>query len=224
MELYVAYDIEKDIENIINGTKSVNNKQPTKFQSLFAQKHGNHFEAAKLRIFIREQDEVLGLDIKKGIISVESKWKNIESSFTERVEKIFGTSYPSSKITVYLTHNERCTYNISKNYFFVKIGTEFSNNVIMHELLHFYTWHVFGKSLLDKGVSKLLYNDIKESLTQLLNMEFLDLLNGKIDDGYPQHKEMRSEVARLWVKYKDIEKVVSEILIRMMEKGDYKFE
>jgi hypothetical protein len=63
----------------------------------------------------------------------------------------------------------------------------------MHELLHFYTWHTFGKKLLDQGLLKLVYNNIKESLTEILNLEFSDLMGGKLDSGYPQHQAMRQK-------------------------------
>ncbi|OGZ38587.1 MAG: hypothetical protein A3F21_01165 [Candidatus Portnoybacteria bacterium RIFCSPLOWO2_01_FULL_38_39] len=82
----------------------------------------------------------------------------------------------------------------------------------MHELLHFYTRHAFGKKLLDEGLSKLAYNDAKESLTELLNLEFPDLLNGKSDNGYPQHKEMREKVRALWLKQKDISFLIQELV------------
>jgi len=150
--------------------------------------------------------------VDKEIVAVEERWKITEPIFVERVEKIFGISYPAPIITVYLTHNERCTYNIRQNYFFVRIGSEFSNNTIMHELLHFYTWHAFGKKLLDEGLSKLAYNDVKESLTELLNLEFSDLLNGKRDEGYPQNQEMRTKIREIWQVKKDISTLIQKLV------------
>ncbi|HEY4503572.1 MAG TPA: hypothetical protein VJJ28_00465 [Candidatus Paceibacterota bacterium] len=82
----------------------------------------------------------------------------------------------------------------------------------MHELLHFYTWHAFGKKLLDEGLSKLTYNNIKESLTEILNLEFFDLLKGKPDSGYPQHQEMRTKVKKIWLEKKDVKPVIDGIL------------
>lgn len=212
MKLVFVYNMDKDIENFINGTRSVNSKKPTKFQSLFSEKYGDNFETEKVKAFIEEQDKINGFDANKEIVAIEERWKIAESIFIERVEKIFGTPYPAPLITVYLTHNERCTYNIEENYFFVRIGSEFSNNTIMHELLHFYTWHALGKKLLDNGLSKLVYNDVKESLTELLNLEFSDLLNGKPDSGYSQHQEMRAKVRALWEKQKDISFLIQELV------------
>ncbi len=204
MKIVFSYDLNKDVENIINGTKSVNSKKPTKFQNLFTEKYGDNFEKEKVKTFIEEQDKVNGFDANKEIVAIEERWKIVEPIFIERVEKIFGISYPVSIITVYLTHNERCTYSIENNYFFVRIGSQFSNNTIMHELFHFYTWYAFGKKSLDEGLPKLVYNDVNESLTELLNLEFSDLMNGKLDKGYPQHQEMRQKIPAIWSENKDI--------------------
>ena len=218
MKLHFTYDIEKDIENFINGTRAVNSKKPTKFQTSFSEKYDDNFETVKIKAFIEERDKINGFDADKEIIAIEERWKIAEPIFIERVEKIFGISYPTPIITVYLTHNERCTYNIEQNYFFVKIGSEFSSNTLMHELLHFYTWHAFGKKLLDDGLSKLAYNDIKESLTELLNLEFSDLMNGKLDTGYPQHQEMRTKIREMWQTSKDISTLV-QILVSAENKS-----
>ncbi len=211
MKLNFTYNIDKDIENVINGTRAVNSKKPTKFQNLFTGQYGDSFEAQKIEAFIEEQDKINNFDASKEIVAIEERWKIVEPTFIERVEKTFSISYPSPTITVYLTHNERCTYNIEQNYFFVRIGSGFSNNTIMHELLHFYTWHAFGKKLLDDGLSKLEYNDIKESLTELLNLEFSDLLNGKPDSGYPQHLEIRSEIHNMWLEKKELTQIIEKL-------------
>ena len=212
MKLHFAYNIEKDIKNFINGTRAVNSKKLIKFQISFSEKYGDNFEVENVKAFIEEQDKINGFDAKKEIVAIEERWKIAEPIFIERVEKIFDISYPAPTITVYLTHNERCTYNTEQNYFFVRIGSEFSNNTIMHELLHFYTWHAFGKKLLDGGFSKLVYNDIKESLTELLNLEFSDLMNGKPDTGYPQHQEMRAKIRELWQKDNNVARVISKLV------------
>ncbi|MDP3988808.1 MAG: hypothetical protein Q8P93_01075 [bacterium] len=224
MKLHFAYDIEKDIKNFIKGTNATNSKKPTKFQISFSEKYGDNFEAKKVKAFIEEQDKLNGLDANKEIVAIGERWEIAEPIFVERVEKIFGISYTAPIITAYLTHNERCTYNIEENYFFVRIGSEFSNNTIMHELLHFYTWHAFGKKLLDEGLSKLAYNDIKESLTELLNFEFSDLMNGKLDTGYPQHKEMREKIRELWQEKKDIGSIINELTFAFESEHLYAFE
>jgi len=215
MQLHFSYDINKDVENIIKSTKAVNNKKLTKFQSLYIQKYSNDFDAANVKVFVEGQNNINNFDANKELFTIEERWKKVEILFTERVEKIFRIVYPVAIITVYLTHNERCTYNIDKNYFFVKIGSEFSNNTIMHELLHFYTWHAFGQKLVDGGLSKLAYNDVKESLTELLNLEFSDLMGGKPDKGYIQHESLRAEIRKLWLNDKKLAPIIDILADRL---------
>lgn len=212
MRLHFVYTLKKDVENFIKGTKSINNKQPTKFQISFSEKYGQDFSPTRVAEFIEKINEETNFVPAKEISRIEEKWKTIASIFIERVEKIFDLVYPSPIITVYLTHNERCTYNLEENYFFVKIGSDYNNNIIMHELLHFYTWQAFGKRLLQGGVSKSKYNDIKESLTELLNLEFSDLMNDKPDLGYPQHQELRSEIKKLWLAKHNLKEIINSIL------------
>ena len=56
------------------------------------------------------------------------------------------------------------------------------------------------------------YNDVKESLTEILNLEFSDLMGGKLDSGYPQHKEMRQKIRSLWSDKKSIFLMVQELI------------
>ena len=65
--------------------------------------------------------------------------------------------------------------------------------------------------MLDEGLSKLTYNDIKESLTELLNLEFSDLMNGKRDEGYLQHQDMRAEIQKMWLVQKDIKVIIEKL-------------
>lgn len=82
----------------------------------------------------------------------------------------------------------------------------------MHELWHFYTWSKFGDNEEQKiGVRK--YNDMKEALTVLLNIECKHLLpEGVLDMGYPQHQELRNRISELWKKNPDILYVWTEAL------------
>jgi hypothetical protein len=81
-----------------------------------------------------------------------------------------------------------------------------ANAVSMHELWHFYTWYKFGREV-EQKIGKERYNDIKEALTVLLNIECSDLMADEIDRGYPQHQDLRSKIADVWSKSKDIDGV-----------------
>ncbi len=211
MKLCFSYNAEKDAENFMNGLKSVNNPKPTKFHQLYIDKHGDKIDADMVKKFVAEYIEKNGIDVENKVTEIEQGWFKVGSVFIERCEKIFGIKYPREIIDVYLTTNGRCTYNIQKGYFFVGIESKNPSTTIMHELLHFYTWEAFYKILKKQGLSDLQYNDIKESLTELLNIEFADLMGGHIDTGYPQHAEMRLKIRKLWEGNKNLFKVIAAL-------------
>lgn len=206
--LEFAYDFDKDVENFLRGTRSVNSAKPTKLQRAYIDKNGPDYNEELVRWFIREYIQESGFDAEAAVRAIEGKWRPIEDDFFRRIEEIFGISYPASKITVYITTNGRCTYRIEDGYFFVYANTNYPNMTIMHELLHFYTWEAFHTELEGKGVTPEQYNAVKESLTELLNSEFADLMGEAHDDGYTQHAEMRKEVAQRWSETKDMRRTV----------------
>jgi len=209
MKIDFVYDIGKDVENFITTLKSVNNKEHTSFHKLYIEKYGQNFKPNLIEDFIKKY--TTNLDISFILVDIESSWQSIHDRFIERTEKIFGIKYPYEKVTAYLTTNERCSYNTKENYFFVYIQSQHPNRTIMHELFHFYTSHVFYEEMMEKGITKEKYNDIKESLTVLLNVEFSDLLNGAVDYGYPQHQEMRAKIRDIWIFDKNIKKIIAEL-------------
>ena len=176
-------------------------------QALYIAEYGETFEDSKLETFIAKYITAQRLDIPSETARINDAWQPIEQEFMKRVESIFGCACPLDTVRVFLTTDTRCTYNIEQAYFFVSISGLFQNEIIMHELLHFWTWWVFHGELESGRITKERYNDVKESLTELLNVEFQDLLGGAHDDGYPQHQEMRAIVRKTWIETKDIKKV-----------------
>ncbi len=211
-----SYNIDKDIENFLGSVKSVNSKKHTASQLKYIEKYGENFTKENLSKFIQELTQ--SVDMNKEVSRMEDAWRKIEPEFLKRVKNIFGT-FPPKEITAFLTTNNRCTYNIEKGYFFVSIYSKSTNRTIMHELFHFYTWYAYGEKLISEGFSKEKYNDIKESLTVILNSDFSDLVAGAIDEGYPQHQGMRSEITKLWSEHKSMDKVI-EILVGTSIKQD----
>ena len=77
----------------------------------------------------------------------------------------------------------------------------------MHELWHFYTWYGLGTDQ-ERKLGRQKYNDLKESLTVLLNVECNDLMPAGIqDNGYPQHQELRAMILDFWAHEKSIIKL-----------------
>jgi hypothetical protein len=78
----------------------------------------------------------------------------------------------------------------------------------MHELLHFYTHRKYDSL----GLEGKKFNDIKESLTVLLNTEFADLMSGANDSGYPQHKEMRESIIKMRTEGLSLDQIVHSLV------------
>lgn len=207
MRLTFTYDKEKDIWCLLNKGKSSNNSQsPTKVYEQLVAAAGENPTPEQTSEFIDKYLAENNIDLDARIRELENSWAKLADEYQTRAEQIFGTTL-SADITVYLTINNRCPYDITNDSFFVSLSNESPTRTIMHELWHFYTWYELGAGELEKlGNEK--YNDLKESLTVLLNIECKDLLpEGVEDTGYPQHAELRKRIVELWSQEKDIRKV-----------------
>ncbi len=204
MELLFSYDLQKDIENYKRASRSTNSRTPTEMETRYRAEYGSEFEDHKLEAFVSQLIVEQGLDLSIQTKLISAAWQPIEVEFFKRVELIFGISSPLDQIKVFLTTDSRCSYNIDHGYFFVCASRPFQNRTIMHELLHFWTWWKFHLEVESGRMTKECYNDVKESLTELLNVEFQDLLDGARDGGYPQHQKLRIVINKTWLKEKDI--------------------
>lgn len=177
MQLNFTYEKDKDIWCLINKGKSSNNSQnPTKQYEQLVDKYGENPTKEVASIFIDEYIADNKIDILKSIAHIQKDWESISADFEKRAEAIFGVSLPN-KVTAYLTINSRHPYNISNDFFFVSSLPSQSRKTIMHELWHFYTWYGFGVDQ-EAKLEKTKYNDLKEALTVLLNVECSDLKKG----------------------------------------------
>lgn len=205
MKIIFTYDEDKDIECLLKkGAGSYNlpgNKTKTYEDLLaFTSDVGNLDKVRKLvRKYISENNiDVHGLED-----SLQRNWDLIAGEFEQRAERIFGNRI-TDQIIAYMTITGRYPYYIDDKYFFVSAQKTNANATAMHELWHFYTWFKFGES--DQADPKK-YNDAKEALTVLLNIECSDLMQGVVDNGYPQHARLREMIVGEWLKSKDINKV-----------------
>jgi hypothetical protein len=97
------------------------------------------------------------------------------------------------------------------NMFYVSVPRDSVRKTVLHELWHFYTWHKFGTGEQERiGFKK--YNDTKEALTVLLNIECKHLLpEGAEDTGYSQHQELRKKILKLWEQNPNIDFIWKEL-------------
>jgi hypothetical protein len=206
MKLLFKYDLQKDAENLVKSFKSINSSERSELEIEYLKqyKEVNERDAASFLTSPRT-------NIADRLNEISSKWQKIEDESIKRMEAIFGESIVLP--TSFLSTNARCTYSTEGNYFFVHMLSSHTNKTILHELCHFYTHHAFKAKLDAQGASREEYNDIKESLTMLLNTDFKDLLD-QSDVGYPQHQEMRIEIQKLREEGKSVEEIVAVIARR----------
>lgn len=201
------YDLDKDIWCISNkGAASNNSAQPTKIYQLLIEQYGTEPTNTDISDFISGYLQGHDIAPEESISSYEADWSKIGNEYHRRAQSIFNTALPEP-ITAYLTINNRCPYNITESTFYVSFPRESVRKTIMHELWHFYTWYGLGVTE-EERLGKGLYNDLKESLTVLLNVVCADLMpEGVHDEGYLQHQLLRAEVTKLWNETNDITNV-----------------
>lgn len=213
MRLFFSYDLDKDVYNFIRTSNSTHNPQPTKFHQQFtADTRKSLDDVTAVKKYIEEYFDKYKSDIENSINKIKKEWGLIEDQFIERSDSLFKYNYPDDIINVYLTTNQRCSYSTDNNNFFVYVFSKSPNLIIMHELQHFYTKEVFYRKILDAGLSEKEYEDIKESLTELLNIEFKDLLGGAVDNGYLQHQATRKLIREFWSQTPKLNKLVDFLI------------
>ena len=214
MRVVFEYSREKDVWCLRNyGKTSMNSTFSTKMYELLIEERGGVPSNEDTSIFIDGYLAKNDIDIDVYKNKYQSDWDSIADEYKKIAEGIFKVNITNT-VTAYLTINNRSPYSIESNLFFVKVPSESVRKTVMHELWHFYTWHKFGITWEEK-IGKEKYNEIKEALTVLLNVECKDLLpEGVLDMGYPQHQELRAKILKLWSRERDIEKLWSELTVR----------
>jgi len=204
MLINFTYDKNKDIWCLMNiGKKSFNSKKPTDQYIQLTERYGESPTLEQASDFIDSYMLGKGININEKISTSKKDWETISNKFQKIVGSIFNTEI-NSNITAYFTINSRNPYSIENNLFYLFLQYSQINRLIMHELWHFYTWYSLGPYEKQKlGNQK--YNDLKEALTVLINVECKDLLpEGVIDNGYTAHQEIRQKILEYWNKDRNL--------------------
>lgn len=211
MKIKLEYNRDKDVWCLLNKGKSSNNSPfPTRVYKELVASVGDNPNEKNTSEFIDQYIEKNNYNIPKYIEDCDNEYKTFFEQYTKIAERIFGVSIEKD-ITVYITVNNRCPYSVVENWFFVSISKESPRMTMMHELWHFYTWYKFGSY--EEKIGKQKYNDIKEALTALLNVECKDLmLDDKQNNGYEQHKELREQILQIWSEDKNIDNLWNKII------------
>jgi len=201
--LTFQYNLEKDTDNFVRGTESVNSKHPTKLQEEYESLLGRSFSREKVENFLKERTATLQIKFIDKAFEFLKGWEPVEQAFIQKCEGLFGIEL-DGPIIAFLSQNQRCTYKWRENYFYIYYDSTTPNKTVMHELLHFYTHRKYDSLKIEPTR----FNDIKESLTVLLNIEFPNLIGGVEDTGYPQHQAMRQEIIKMRQEGLSVDEIV----------------
>ncbi len=140
---------------------------------------------------------------------ISMAWKKIENEYFKRLEKITKKKFPFDT-KAYVTTIGTCPYNYNEKWFMISMRFSLFDNLraIGHELIHLHFHHYYFEDI-EKQIGKEKTHDLKESLTVLLNYEFLDLWFSQ-DKGYLQHKELREFIEKEWKDNKDFENLLKK--------------
>lgn len=157
--------------------------------------------------------------IHKKINFFSEEWGKINDIYFQRLSEILHIKIPQSTYIVYLTNAGSCPYSHYEKWLMARIGDEKVDAIVAHEIMHIefqnaYSYGYFKKT----GLSVKQYNDLKESLTVLLNEEMSDILS-KPDYGYKEHQELRNKISKLWKQNKNFSFLLDNI-IEFMIKGN----
>ncbi len=206
MLLPIQYSLKKDIINHQIIAHAKYKGKESKVTKLFNQRFGNDYSEDNLSQFIAGFVDYNKINFDERLLEIQASWSKIEIEYKRRMDLLFGCDYPLQQLTAYLTTNDRCA--IASDYFFVTVFSQQTKRIICHELFHFYTYYIFGDQL--KAMSEKQHYDIKESLIELLNLEFLDLIEAP-ESSYPGHELLREFIKRNWEKEKNIFQLFEQV-------------
>jgi hypothetical protein len=123
MNLKYTYKKEEDIWCLLNKGKSSNNSpNPTKVYQELVQFAGENPGDVSTSQFIDKYIKENNIVVSEFIKIFQRDFNKISKEFQKIAEKVFGVSL-NKDVTVYLTINTRCPYNLERNLFFVSVSS-----------------------------------------------------------------------------------------------------
>lgn len=144
--------------------------------------------------------------------SVQEYWNEINDEFFKRLSKITKKPIFADKFTGYATTVGRCPYSIEENWFMFQFFGSILNacRVTGHEIMHLQLHNYYYKNIVKKiGEEKAWM--LKEALSVILNIEFMDLWFTK-DNGYESHQELRNFIEKTWKENPDFDYLLEKCI------------
>ncbi len=150
--------------------------------------------------------------IKKELTGLNEVWRRREKEFFKILSIITKKPIYRDNFECFFTTGFMCPYNEKGNWFTVSMwhSLPFSLTTIAHELSHLQFLHYYKKYLKKRGLTDKNIEDLKESLTFLLNEpEFEEVILVE-DKGYPKHQGLRKKLKKVWEKKKNFKEFLEK--------------
>lgn len=210
MKLVFQYNPNREYDNFKRSFFSINHKEASPRQKEYFTKY-TELDSENALAFSHNYILENHIDIESRQKDIEKQWNEVKKEYFRRADKVFKTTLPIKIINVYLTIHDRCSYNFAKSEFFIHLNLPTTNKTIMHELWHWYFYYTVGQRIEEKKGKKI-FNDIKESLTVLLNDIYSDRLAGATDRGYPQHAGLRKLIQKTYAETNDVYQTIDRAI------------
>lgn len=135
-------------------------------------------------------------NMDEAVVKMNEYLNDQKEELFKAMEKLTRHSIEYKMFTIYLTTLNRCPYNWHDGTIWMVDSKlpEYRSNmwrwIFAHELLHMQTHKYYENVEPMSNLSSKQFNDLKESLTFLLNHEF-EWVDMREDKWYPQHQELR---------------------------------
>lgn len=158
--------------------------------------------------------------IKIQIKALDTAWKNIEKKYFKILEEVTQKTIFSENFTCFFTSGFMCPYDEKGNWFMVSMWHSLPNQVttICHEIMHLQFLKYYKNYLKKKGLNNKQIEDLKESLSFLLDeSEFKKIILVE-DSGYPEHKKLREKLRKIWDKDKNFKSFLDKAILEVKKK------
>jgi len=157
------------------------------------------------------------LVINQQLKAVEAIWRKVEVKYFKRLAKITQKPILWNHFRCYVTTGMMCPYSPKEKLFMMSMWRPIAANIttICHEIFHLQFLYYY-EDYCKKFLSEEQKEDLKETMTFMLNTDFGDLLAG-YDHGYPNHQKLRGKLEKIWHKDKNFKRFLDKA-IKMTKK------
>lgn len=191
MHVTFKYDPKKEQFPLQVGMGGQNNPTKTKLALRSIDDEIDYLDQTAVAQWVTKIAQDDGLQLENDVERMSKVWQLVEPEASVRLAQMFATDWDPGNVTAFLTLSGRCPYNYP-THFWITHTSKRPIAASLHEIQHFYAHHLIQPLFVkaEKGNS---FNDFKESLTVLLNDEFMGIME-KDDPGYPQHQDLRRQI------------------------------